>query len=353
MNRPSSLPMLAQCPCFESSGTDFAEMGNDRHSALKLHFHGDDSELDLLDDDSQAAIRWAADYIRANTTESYFIEWETKRSWTRPDFSEAEGTVDVANGPDLFDFKWRYRDYSAQMADYASERLERGFKVVTVHLLFGADRRVEKLRFDAEACEKVLQPILDSLKDPKPRPCDYCGWCAKRLVCPALTGPAATIAAGYAEPGLLDIKDWHPSAMLDKPEELAFALMIARKVLKKWIESVEFHAMEAAIKRGLKLPGFELKPKRGRQFIADVQKAYEVSGLEPHEFLQACDVRLNSSPRYPDKRGLDSIFKVKFGEASAAAAKRSVQKKLDGVILRRADTYELRSVKDGEQEETE
>lgn len=351
MIRPSSLPMLAQCAEFESSGSDFAELGTDRHAALKAHFAGDNSLLDLLDEESQAGVLWAAEYIRANTTESHPVEWEQKRAWTRPDFSAAEGTVDVVNGGDIFDFKWRERDYSPQMADYATERLERGFKTVTVHVLFGASRRAEKLHFDLDACERVLIPILIRLENPKPTPCDYCGWCAKRLTCPALTGPAKTVAAGYAEAPTLElIKDWHPSEMLDKPEQLSFALTVWRKILKKWGESVEFHAMEAATKRGLKLPGFELKSKRGRQFVTSVAQAFDVSGLSPAEFLQACDVRLNTSKKYPDRKGLDVIFKDKFSEASLASSKRSVQKKLGDLIQRRKDGLELRSVKDAEEE---
>lgn len=345
--------MLAQCACFESSGSDFAELGTDRHAALKAHFEGDDSLLDLLDEESQVGIRWAADYIRANTTASHPIEWEQKRAWSRPDFTEAAGTPDVVNGPAIFDFKWRQRDYTVQLADYALERLERGFESVEVHILFGADRRPEKLRFDSTACDKIILPILARLDKPEPTPCDYCGWCSNRLTCKALTGPAQIVANGYAEPGLMDIKDWHPSAMVENPAELAFALTIWRKILKKWGESVEFHAMEAATKNGLKLPGFELKTKRGRQFVPDVEKAYLATGLEPQDFLKACDVRLNTSPKYPDRKGLDAIFKEKFSAASAAAAKRSVASKLGDLVQRRKDTFELRGVKGESEEESE
>lgn len=341
--------MVAQCPSFQGSSTTFAEDGTDRHSALRLYYHGDDSELVLLDDESQQAVRWAADYIRAHTTDSYPVEWEIKRQWTRPDFSEAEGTPDVVNGRTIFDFKWRHRDYTAQMADYAYSLCADG--VVTVHLLFGATRKPEVLQFDAEACEKIINPILENAESPHPKPCDYCGWCAKRLICPALTKPATIVADGYQEPGLLDLATWRPSEMMDNPEHLAFALTLWRKVLKKWGESVEFHAMEAATKRGLQLPGYELKSKSGRQFVSDVAAAFAASGLSADEFLKACEVRLNTSKKYPDRLGLDQLFKAKLEEKSIASAKRKVVQKLGDLIQRTKDTLTLSATKGGDHDD--
>lgn len=352
MNRPSSLPMLAQCPCFESSGSDFAELGTDRHEALKAHYAGDDGLLSLLDEEDQEAIRWAADYIRANSTASHPLDWEIKRSWTRPDFSKAEGTPDVTNGPEIFDFKWRYRDYAAQVADYALERIEQGFSKVTVHLLFGAHRRAEKLHFDAESCERIILPILQGLENPVPKTNDYCGWCSKQFTCPAKTGPAQVVAEGYAEPDMLTvIKDWHPSEMMGDANQIAFALTVWRKVLKKWGESVEFHAMEAATKQGLKLPGFELKERQGRKFVANTQRAYELSGLPAEKFLSACAVRLNSSKTNSEQIGLDKLFAESLGLKSAPA-KRECAKKLAEVIQHGKATLALVSSK-GEEEEAE
>lgn len=352
-HRPSSLPMLAQCSDYESSGGSFAELGTDRHAALKAHYHGDNSLLDMLDDEDQTGVRWAADYIRANTTESHPVVWETKRAWIRPDFSDAEGTPDVVNGLDIFDFKWRSRDYTAQMADYALSLIGDFGTVVTVHLLFGAERRAEKIKFDNAACEKIILPILERAQNPIPTPCDYCGWCAKRLTCKALTGPAKVVAENYAESTMLEvIKSWHPSDMLNDAAQLAYALTVWRRVLKKWGESLEFHAKEAAIKNGLQLPGYELKPKRGRQFVSDVMAAYIASGLDDISFLQACDVRLNTS-KTTGRKGLDVIFKEKFSEASLAAAKRTVQKKLGDCVQRGKETLELKSVKGGDEDSEE
>lgn len=352
-HRPSSLPMLAQCPAFESSGSNFADLGSDRHAALKAHFEGDDSLLELLDEEDQDGIRWAADYIRANSTDGHPLEWEVRRSWMRPDLSPAEGTPDVTNGPQIFDFKWRSRDYAAQMADYALERIEQGFKQVTIHILFGCEKRAVKLHFDSEACEKIIMPILRGLENPTPKPCDYCGWCARQFTCPAKTGPAKVVAEGYAEPDMVQlIKDWHPSEMMNDPQQIAFALTIWRKILKKWGESVEFHAMEAATKLGLKLPGFELKERQGREFVTNAQRAFELSGLPAEKFLTTCSVRLNTSKTYVDQIGLEKLFAEALG-LKAAPAKREMKKRLAEVIQRGKSTLALVSAKSDGEGETE
>lgn len=355
--RPSSLPMLSQCSAFESSGSDFAELGTDRHAALKAHLQGDDSLLMLLDDDDQAGIRWAADYVKANTSASFPTELEITRSWTRPDFSPVSGTPDITNGPEVFDFKWRRRDYTAQMADYAFERITAGFETVTVHVLFGAEKHVEKMKFDAEACERIILPILNKPK--AETPCDYCGWCARKAVCPAYVKQVHQMRREEVENifALPNVQRWidagcHTSELVNDAELVSCLLRWSRQ-FKKIHDGIEHFAKEAAIKHGLVIPGFELKATKGKQFVSDVKLAYESSGLSAEDFLSACAVRLNTSKKYPDQKGLDVVFKEKFQEPSLASAKRSVQKKLEPVLQRGKESLALKSVKGGDEEESE
>lgn len=350
MKRPSSLPMLAQCPAFESSGSDYADEGTERHEALKAYLAGDDSLAGMLDEEDATGVRWAGDYIKLHApTSDHPLIVEQRVEIVYPNFEDAAGTPDVVCGPELFDFKWRRRDYTAQMAAYALPMLDK-FDRVRVHVLFGCERRPDVFYFDRQSADDVLTKILDRCENPTPTPCDYCGWCAKRLTCPALTGPAKHIALNYAEANLADVASWHPSQM-EKAEDIALALFIWRKILKKWGESVEFHAMEAATKKGLKLPGVELADKKGRKFVANVEAAYEASGLPGSAFLKCCDVRLNTSKKYPDRKGLDTIFKEHFQEASTAAAKRAVARKLSGVIQNRPSSQVLKLVGTEEEEE--
>jgi hypothetical protein len=358
-HRPSSLPMLDQCPCFESSGSDFAELGTDRHDALKSHYAGDDSLLSLLDDDSQEGIRWAADYIRAHSTDGHPLEWEVKREWTRPDFSDATGTPDVVNGPAIFDFKWRYRDYSAQMADYADSLIQNGHEKVTVHLLFGATRRAETLIFDADSSERIVLPILKSLEgNPKPRACDYCGWCARKAVCPAYVAQVRELK----REGVTDIFSnakvikWidagcHTSALVEDAELVSLLLTWSRQFAKIH-DGIEHFAKEAATKHGLKIPGYELKERAGRKYVTNAQRAFELSGLPAEKFLTACAVRLNTSKTNSDQIGLDKLFAESLGLKSATA-KRECEKKLAEVIQRGKSTLALVSAKGGDEEAAE
>lgn len=357
--------MLAQCPQFESGSTEFAEAGTDRHSALREYYEGKTGEYDMLDEEQQEGIKWAADYIRAHVTGGAPMEWEVKRTFTAPNFQDISGTPDLVNGADIFDLKWRYRDYSSQMACYALMALAARLEVahgcdshtctvattanrVRVHLLFGAIGKAEVLTFDVASAEALIAPILDNLNGPA-TPCDYCGWCAKRLMCPALTGPAKHIAQAYADLSMVNVASWHPSEM-ENPEHLALALTIWRHVLKKWGESVEFHASEAVTK-GQQLPGYELKERQGKKFVSDTKLAYELSGIPPEKFLQACTVRINSSKKYPEQVALDQLFKEQAG--SLAAAKRMAEKKLADVIKRGRSTMALVASKGDEQEEAE
>jgi hypothetical protein len=327
--------MLSKCPKFESSGgSEFAELGTDRHAALHAHFKGDDDLLTLLPDEDQEAIRWAAEYIRLKANSDYPIEWETKRTFISRNFNTVEGTPDAVCGFDIFDFKWRPRDYTAQMAAYSLMLLQpRNEGEVTCHLMFGALRKVETIVFDEDTAEQIVFDIAQRIEDPaaKPAPCEYCNWCSKRIVCPAMTGPAAQVAEGYGD-GAIGIANWHPSEMKD-PEQIALGLTIWRRILKGWGESMEFHALEAAQKSGIALPGYELKERQGKKFVSDTQKAYELSGLPPDKFLKACAVRLNTSKTYPDQLGMDTLFRDRDG-GTAAAAKRAVESRLGAVIAR-------------------
>lgn len=338
MIRPSSLPMLAQCSAFESSGGEFAALGSQRHAALRAHFGGDDALLDALDEESQAGIRWAAEYIRCHAPMAdHAIAWETQRSFVAPDFSDISGTPDATCGDHLFDLKWRRRDYDAQMAAYALMLLEaRPGATITAHLLFGEPQHAQRLTFDRASAERIVGSILDACREPKPSPCDYCGWCAKRLSCPALVEPAKRIAHGYTD-GSLNILAWHPHVM-ESAEEIDTALTIAR-VVTKWCESVEHHAKEAVLKRGLALPNYELKERSGRQFVADVKRAYELLKLPADDFLRACDVRLNTS-KTTEKIGLDSLVAAAEG-LKQAPAKREVERRLADVIQRGKPTVAL------------
>jgi hypothetical protein len=339
--RPSSLPILAQSPKFVSSDTSFAEEGTDRHNALRMHFAGDDSLLDMLEEESADGVRWAADYIRLKAPMSdYPLEWD-----------EIEGHADAVCYLDLFDLKTRERDYAPQMAAYALgvlQKLNAGpFTEVRCHLLYTATKHVEVLTFDAESAAKVIQTIIDDVNAAvECRPSDYCGWCANRVTCEALNKRALTVAAGRED---WQLEQYHAS-QITEPSQMAKALTLA-KHLKAWIAGVEHHARELAIKQGLKIPGYRLAPTTGKRYCTDIQGAFTASGLGIEDFLACCDVRFGTSKKNPNKKGLENVYHKAQGLPSLNAAKKELKSKLQPFVQQGQGGYTLKPEK-GELEES-
>lgn len=354
MLRASSLPALSECPCFEPGTSEFQQDGTDRHKALELHFAGDDSLLEMLPDEDQDGIRWAADYIRLNAPmREYPLRWEKENSGVAivNGFSEVPGTADLTCGPvDIFDLKWRSANYEAQMANYALIRYQETSLSpeipINVHLLFACFKRAEVLRFDYQTAEAIVSRIAAAYEDPgkQPNPCGYCGWCANRVTCAALNQRAQAVAAGRED---WKLQQYHASA-ITTPEEMSKALALA-SLLEKWAKAVKWHAKEMVIKQGIAIPGYVLKSENGKSSCADVLGAFNASGLAAEEFLQCCEFRLETSKTNPDKRGLADVLKAKKG-IPKAAAKRELKRALAPYMRTPKEILKLKAVNEPEDE---
>ena len=350
--------MLALCPCWESDGgrgQDYKDAGTSRHSALRALLENSPMPDGILDDDKDSA-QWAADYIRLKSpTADFPLRCEHHVNPLDDQFEplfENGGTLDASCGNQLFDLKSRERDYGAQMAAYALAIFqEYDFEFVEVHLLFTETRKIQVFKITEAEAVAVVNKITANVLNPQkqPTPCDYCGWCSRRVTCPALTSVARKVAAGYSD--LESVKSWHPSQM-ETGADLAVALNVWRTILKKWGESLEYHALEAATKKGITIPGFELATKSGKTYVTDVPSAFKLAGLPQEEFLRGCQVRLVSSKTYKDQIGLIDIFKKFNGVEKSATAKRDLLKKLEPVVKKTKDSTYLKAVK-GEEEESE
>lgn len=324
--------MLDQCPLFAGSQTEFADEGTARHEVLKEALSGRDYESLLDSDEDREAITWALDYIKLHAPlKDYPLEVEQKRTWLGPDFSDRSGTPDYVCGPHIFDFKWRPRDYAPQMADYALERMDAGHEVVIVHILFGATKRVERIVFTRTMAEELVGGILARANDPnaKPAPCDYCGWCAKRLTCPAVLDRVNAVVDGRVDWGL----ETYHSSEIATAEQMGKALAIARLVAK-WADAVEHYAKKM-VGRGEVPAGYRIQDKQGKRYITSVSDAFSRCGLPQDEFLKACEIKLSS---------LVEIHKAKAG-IKKAAAEREIVARLGDVVQRKAPGKSLVSVK--------
>ena len=353
--------MLAQCACFESDSTEFAEAGTKRHKHLAARLavgnapRGctcieddpawlcptcklEDVEKNQSDEDTEG-VEWAAEYITMMGS-----EFDAEHRLTLYDDSWNEvfsGTPDVVCGAEIFDLKWRERNYDAQMAAYALMLMQaKGYDKVIVHVLYAEPQRVQKLIFDEDSARRIVEPILAAAKDPnkQPTPCDYCGWCANRLRCKALLDRVQAVAAGRED---WKLEQYHAS-QIETPEQAFRARKLAKQIIK-WAEGVLYHTEKLADKmtpEQLREHGYEWKPKRGRQYCTDIFTAYELLGLDRELFAQACDLRLNTSKKYPDKKGISDIYKEKH-ELKLAPAKRVVLAKLEPVLKRGEDSRSL------------
>lgn len=353
--------MLAQCPRFESGDvSEFAEQGSVRHEALAACLESFrvlgateqckaqvDAVLELIDsDEDREAILWAAEYIQLHApTYDYPLVIEQKATWTGPDFSERTGTPDFICGPVMFDFKWRRRDYTAQMADYACHIFDTmpsmGFiSPVTVHILYGAEKRAEIIKFTSlEDCLRIVGEILERAENPAsdPTPCDYCGWCARRLTCPALLKPVAEVIKhreGVTERDRELFTAWLESGAhtttINDADTMGVVLRIAR-VVADFSEAAEHMAKEMLIKQGIVPTGFKRQERRGNRYISSVTAAFGKCGLPQDEFLKACDIKFSALVEL--HQALNGLKKP--------AAEREMEARLGDIVQRKAPSVSL------------
>jgi len=349
MIRPSSFPALKQCPCFEGGQASVdADKGTERHSTLASLLNGDNDRITFLDDEDAESVRWAREYIELNAPMVDYPLVVEQRVQYELDGIIISGTPDYVCGSHIFDLKTRPRDYKSQMAAYAMHFLEIRSEV-TVHLMYCATRHVEKFTLTQQQCLDILNPILDASTDPnrKPNPCDYCGWCARQLTCEAINDRAKAVVAGRSD---WELETYQTSFITD-PFEMSKALRVAR-MLGKWVDSVEFHAKEMWVKEGKELPGFLLKERKGKSYIVDVVKAYQLLGLPESDFLKCCDVRMNTSKTNPEKVGVVDTYK-KAHNITLSGAKKAVAEKLESVIQRGKNTVSIVAEKSTEESEEE
>lgn len=332
--RPSSLPALAACPRFVSdpTGSEYTTDGTKRHELFRAMLQaGPEAEVPTIDlsEADVDGVKWAVEYVRikANMAEHALV-LEQKRAFTGPSFEEISGTPDVICGADVFDLKWRGSDYTAQMAAYALMLLQMGHESVRVHILFAEQQRAQVVEFNIEEATQIVFTIIEAAQEEgaKPRPNDFCGWCERRLTCPAVLDRVNAVIAGRDD---FNLETWHASE-IKTAEEMGKALRIA-KTVAKWCESVEHHANEMAVKQGIVPTGFKLQSRKGNRFVASLTEAFAKAGLPQDKFLAACDIKLSRlAETYAEAHGMKK-----------APAERELEAKLGETIQRKASSVSL------------
>lgn len=210
MVRPSALPKLAECRCWEGmpGSSPAAERGTRLDAIIRAQWSGEAlPDNEPLNDEDAAAVKWALDKLEELALDPLTDEVakvETRESELcadEPMLGVKSGTMDalcVAMGW-LADIKTgQVRDYKAQMAAYALACMNMYFADEwTAHLLFIDQQEVVTHRFTKEEADElvyniVVAPMVESR-------CEYCKWCGRAAECGLMK---ATLEEAVAAPAL-------------------------------------------------------------------------------------------------------------------------------------------------------
>jgi CRISPR/Cas system-associated exonuclease Cas4 (RecB family) len=324
--------MLEQCPCFERAddaltlepkelAPSFRDRGTLLHYIYEERMRGKTSVQEHgLTPNELEGIEWAVDFTKAHINKDYPSELERRLILMDDSFNVVTfGTGDVVNGTRLFDLKTGdYHNYWLQMAIYALAQMDRqGVDALEVILLFTRFKKAIELKMTREECTRRIFKVVEAVQDPdkKPRANPYCRWCRKVMTCEAVVHLLSGVE--------------HDRYEITEPVALSAALKLAR-ILAIWVKRVEDFAKQQAI-AGVEIPEFELKSRMGNREIADVKKAYELSGIPPDDFLQLCSIAVGKI-----EDAISTIRKI-----SKSKAKNLVNEQLKEVIVRRPPTLRL------------
>jgi hypothetical protein len=294
--RPSLLPKIAECACYESEAE--AGAAADRGNEIDFHFRAILSSSGqeqaeavakaafALDEESAESLTWACEMALLIAGDHKLIARDED---LRIEACGMTGTADLAcpAGQWSADLKsGQIRNYREQQAAYALGFMDKYFEEEwSVYLLFCDQREYVRLTFTREEAEKIVREQIARRADPQrvPSPCDYCGWCANRFRC---------------IPRLEQAMPLVPVVESETPEQ-AFELILADNgktvaFIKacKTIESLQEKAREVMKERlvagkaeGLKVPGISLVSKRGSQVFPAEELVEVAKKLGPRKLL--------------------------------------------------------------------
>ena len=318
--RPSNLPKLAVCACYESNpdAGPAAARGSALDALFRSRMQGipDQSEMFYQPtDEDLAAVEWAVGMIQVLAGGSPVITEERACRLSIPGF-EKGGTADALIPDKLAhaDLKTgQKRNYREQMAAYALGLMEQHFASDwTAHLLFCDQREVVTLKFTFDEAKEIVAAVIARYHDPakQPTPCEYCGWCAKSETC----GGRLALANNALSPS-----EFNFESILADNEKLG-RFLTACSVLDDFREKAEAVAKER-LSAGAEIPGWKLMTKRGPEFVnhdsvgrylkelgfGEVLAAY--GNLSAKKFREIWELKMPREKAFPEEL-------VKHGKAS-------------------------------------
>lgn len=306
--RPSSLPKLACCRCYESApGTSAAAERGTRIDASIRRLYAkrqglpwdDSAEVELmLNDEDAEAVRWALDKLDELsldplTDEHHAVETrECELVAAVPVPGVKTGTMDsLCVGLDwLVDFKTgQVRDYKAQMAAYALACMEAYFADEwTAHLLFVDQQEVVTHRFTAAEARELVEgivsrPMVEEL-------CDYCKWCGRAAECALMRGITAEAVAAPELPKCTPAaksKSELPEALecLLADHAAAHDFLSKFAIVSDWVDVLKSKLKESV---GEDDPYFKRVVVSGRRVVMPLQLSRYAMELGHDRLLKMC-----------------------------------------------------------------
>lgn len=296
--RPSLLPKIAACACFESEPE--AGAAADRGNEIDFHFRAilssDGQERAeaigkaafALDEEAADALTWACEMAELLAGDHKLLARDEDLGIAACGMT---GTADLAcpAGQWSADLKsGQIRNYLEQQAAYALGFMDKYFEDEwTVYLLFCDQREYVRLQFTREQAEKLIREQIARRNDPQriPTPCDYCGWCAQRFRCiPRLEMAMPLVPVAEAK----DPKEAFELILADNEKAVSFvkACKVIEDLKEEAREVLKLRLIEGK-PNGLKIPGVSLVSKKGNQVFPAEALAEVGKKIGPTRLLKA------------------------------------------------------------------
>jgi hypothetical protein len=269
--RHSLLPKLAECPCYESKKGE-AGPAAQRGTLLDGRFRealvtGELNEVDLSKDDIKA-VKWAVKQVKKIAGGNPIITEENLLKVKTPGIDHI-GTEDcrIPNIQTSGDLKTGIqRSYYAQMAAYALGNMEANFcEEWTCYLIFCDQKEVVEHKFTLAKAQEVVEGIINEYVNPEKLPsvCQYCSWCAKKDVCPAVVGPV--VEANHLMDSTQNLAVLREEIAND-PVRLSRFLEINKMFESELVKPLKEVAKEK-LEAGEELQGWKLSQVKGSEYF--------------------------------------------------------------------------------------
>ena len=191
--RPSALPKLQECRCFQSvaASSDAAARGTRIDGIIRATYGSADLfGLSDLTEQDRAAVNYAIERLKFFAAGHEVLTNEAELMAVVPVDGVKAGTMDAlcVGGAWLADFKTgQIYDYSAQMAAYALACMDAYFSDVwTSHIIYVDQQQVHSRIWTRAEAEALVLSIVNA--PAVPTLCEYCKWCGAFETCPAVRG---------------------------------------------------------------------------------------------------------------------------------------------------------------------